>query len=96
VTEAAAASRSPKRLESKVRRAFELLLLIVSLIVGVGVIGGCGAGISILTENPLPFAGAAALAAFLIGAVYLATSMSRDVRIVKQKMLEKERARNRP
>jgi hypothetical protein len=39
---------------------------------------------------------AAALAAFLVGAVYLATSTSRDVRIVNQKMLEKERARNRP
>ena len=90
MTDLAAPPPKPKRLENRVRRGFELLLLVVSLIVGVGVVGGCGAVVSVMAETRLPFAGAAVLGAFLIGGVYLATSMSRDVRILKQKLLEKE------
>jgi len=90
VTNVAAAPRKRKRLESGVRRTLELFLLTVSLIIGVGVIGGCGAVAAVAFEYKLgylvPVGGA-----LLVGVVYLAISMSRDVRIIKQRMLEQER-----
>jgi hypothetical protein len=89
VTDVAAAPRKRKRFAGGVRRTLELFLLAVSLIVGVGVIGGCGAVLAVATENKLgylvPVGGA-----LLVGVVYLATSMSRDVRIIKQRMLEQQ------
>jgi amino acid transporter len=84
--------RKRKGLESSVRRSLELFLLALSLIVGLGVIGGCGGVMGAMSDNggAIIFAGALAAGALLVGVVYLAVSMSRDVRILKQKLLERE------
>ena len=82
---------TPRRLENTTRRTLEWIFLILAMIVGLGVVGGCGA-IGIATGG----GGAAEIAALvggiimLIGLVYLATSMSRDVRLLKQALLEKD------
>ena len=63
------------------------------LFIGLGVVGGCGAvGILASAEDQRITAAflVIGIAALLIGVVYLATSMSRDVRILKEKLLERK------
>jgi uncharacterized membrane protein YcjF (UPF0283 family) len=86
-------SNTSPRAEGKARRTIEWILLTLSLLVGLSVVGACG-GIGFATYsrndallNLLALLGAAIV---LIGLVYLATSMSRDVRLLKQALLEKD------
>jgi amino acid transporter len=90
VVDTVAAPRKRQRLESRARRTFELFLLTISLIVGVGIIGGCGVVLAVSSGAKATLL-IPAVGALLVGIVYLATSMSRDVRILKQKLLEQER-----
>ena len=85
--------RKRRRFESRVRRSFELFFLGIGLFVGLGVVGGCGAVsiFAVADDQRIPAAFLViGIAALLIGVVYLATSMSRDVRILKEKLLERE------
>lgn len=84
--------RKRKRVESRVRRGLELFLLAVSLIVGLGVVAGCGAAGLLFggDAGPVVVIALLAMAVLLVGAVYLSTSMSRDVRMLKETLLEKE------
>jgi len=85
--------RKRRRLENGVRRSLELFILAFSLIVGLAVVGGCGGvGVFVYKKSDavtmvLTLLGGATI---VIGSVYLATSMSRDVRLLQQKMLEEE------
>jgi uncharacterized membrane protein len=69
------------------RPAFEWMLLIVSLVTGLGVIGACavtgsgGAGAGLYALNIL---GGLVFAIVLVGAVYLLTTMSRDLRRLRE------------
>lgn len=69
------------------RPAFEWILLIVSLVTGLGVIGACavtgssGAGAG---AYALSILGGLVFAIVLVGAVYLLTTMSRDLRRLRE------------
>jgi len=83
---------APRPLEGRVRRGLELFLLGLTLLVGVVVVGGCGAMTIVASDSGWSdalgmFAGGVAV----VGVVYLAISMSRDVRLLKTKLLEQEK-----
>ena len=91
--------RKRRRLENGVRRSLELFILAFSLIVGLAVVGGCG-GVSVFVYKKsdavtmvLTLLGGATI---VIGSVYLATSMSRDVRLLRQKLLDQEERNRKP
>ena len=87
-------SRKPRRLENTTRRTLEWVFLALTLIVGLGVVGACG-GLGLATasgnDGILIVSGLLGGTIVVVGLVYLATSMSRDVRLLKQALLEKER-----
>jgi amino acid transporter len=87
-----------RRLDSRVRRSLELFFLGMTLVVGVVVVGGCGAIAVGLAEEQGPLIALALFAGGLIvvGFVYLATSMSRDVRLLRQKLLDQEERNRKP
>lgn len=80
-----------RRFEDRARRIFELTLLALSLIVGLSVVVGCGGCFVIASGGDFkvvtPLIGGVTLA---IGVVYLYVSMSRDTRILRQQLLERE------
>jgi hypothetical protein len=82
-----------RRAEGAARRTFELLWLTLTLIIGLGVVGGCG-GLAVMMAPPeigaLTVAALFAGAVVVIGLVYLATSMSRDVRLLKRQLLDRD------
>ena len=78
-----------QRLEGRVRRNLELLFLGVTLFIGTVVVGGC-AVISFEDGSALTLLAVIAGGLFIVGIVYLATSMSRDVRLLRAKLLEQE------
>jgi amino acid transporter len=82
-------------LEGRIRRSLELFFLGVTLLVGLGVVGGCGGAALIFAQESGPLIVAALIAGgvALVGVVYLATSMSRDVRMLRAKLEEQERNR---
>ena len=89
------ASKAPPRqqrpIEGRIRRSVELGLLALSLFVGLGVIAGCG-GCLVLTsegrvDSAVPVIGVVTLA---VGVVYLYVSMSRDVRVLRERIVERE------
>ena len=85
-----------RRLEGRIRRSLELFFLGVTLLVGVVVVGGCGVGslVGFGQEAGLPILLALlAGGVVVVGVVYLATSMSRDVRMLKAKLLEQDERR---
>ena len=85
--------RTDKRpgVEGRLRRGLELLFLAVTLIAGVVVVGGCGTMyIFVADDGVQTFLAMLAGGLLVVGAVYLAISMSRDVRLLKQKLLEQE------
>jgi hypothetical protein len=86
-----------RRFEGRVRRTLELLFLGLTLIVGAVVVGGCGAlAIGLSSERgPLIALGLFAGGLIMVGFVYLATSMSRDVRLLREKLLEQEERNSR-
>lgn len=85
-------SRQPRRVENNTRRTLEWFFLAAGLVVGLGVVGGCGAASLAIGGggSASDYAGLLGGIILLIGLVYLATSMSRDVRLLKQALLEKE------
>jgi hypothetical protein len=79
--------------EGTARRTFEFIFLALTLLIGFAVVGGCGAVILAMATpevGTVATAGLAAGAILVIGLVYLATSMSRDVRLLKQQLLDRE------
>jgi hypothetical protein len=85
--------RAPRPLESRIRRGLELLFLGVTLFVGVVVVGGCGVGsvVGFGQETGVPILlGLLAGGVLVVGVVYLATSMSRDVRMLKATLQEQD------
>ena len=78
-----------RRVEGRVRRNLELLFLGVTLFIGAVVVGGC-AVISFEDGSALTLLGVTAGGLFIVGVVYLAVSMSRDVRLLRAKLLEHE------
>jgi hypothetical protein len=79
--------------DSRLRHVLELFLLGVTLLTGVVVVGGCGVAslVGFGEETGLPIVlGLLAGGVVLVGVVYLATSMSRDVRMLKARLLESE------
>lgn len=90
--------RGARRLESGLRRGVEMFLLAAALILGVGLIGGCAVvGVAVSGAGPGLIAAGLSVGLLLAGVVYLATSMSRDVRVLKQRLLDQEeRARRKP
>lgn len=90
--EDATRSRRLARLESGARRGLEMFLLAAALLFGVGVIGGCATlGAAVSGGGPLLAVAGLAVGLLLASVVYLATSMSRDVRILRQRLLDQER-----
>jgi hypothetical protein len=69
------------------------LFLGVTLLIGLGVVGGCGGAALIFGQESGPLIVAALIAGgvVMVGVVYLATSMSRDVRMLRTKLEEQER-----
>jgi hypothetical protein len=69
------------------RPLFEWILLAGSLLAGLGVIGACavsGSGDSDTGDQALSVLGGLAFAIVLVGAVYLLTTMSRDLRRLRE------------
>ena len=78
-----------RRVAGRVRRNLELLFLGVTLFIGAVVVGGC-AVISFEDGSALTLLGVIAGGLFVVGIVYLAMSLSRDVRLLRAKLLEQE------
>lgn len=91
MAESASTSQRGTKVERRVRRGFELFLLAASLIAGLAVVGGCGMVVKMGFESTATLLLTIAASVLLVGIVYLATSMSRDVRIVRQAVLDRER-----
>ena len=90
---------APRPLEGRVRRSLELFFLGVTLFFGVVVVGGCGVAslVGYGQEAGLPIVlGLLGGGIVLVGVVYLATSMSRDVRMLRAKLFEQEERNRRP
>ena len=90
---------APRPLEGRVRRSLELFFLGVTLFFGVVVVGGCGVAslVGYGQETGLPIVlGLLGGGIVLVGVVYLATSMSRDVRMLRAKLSELEVRNRRP
>ena len=69
------------------RPAFEWILLVGSLVAGLGVIGACavtGSGGAGAGPDALSILGGLVFAIVLVGAVYLLTTMSRDLRRLRE------------
>jgi hypothetical protein len=64
------------------------VLLGISLVAGLGIVGGCvvAAGGDFGGEEGLAFVGGVLIAVILVGAVFLFTSMSRDLRLLRDRM----------
>ena len=93
----AGGSKKLKPLESRVRTGLERFFLVAGLFVGLGVIAGCGT-VALFFDSEREFSflvvmGMFAAALVLIGIVYLSTSMSRDVRVLRKALLEDARER---
>jgi hypothetical protein len=89
---------APRPFEGRLRRGLELFFLGITLFAGVVVVGGCGVAslVGLGEEAGLPITLALlAGGVIVVGLVYLATSMSRDVRMLKAKLLEEERRNGR-
>ena len=91
MAESVARPPTQQRVENRARRVFELTLLALSLIVGLSVLVGCGSILMVASGGDFkvvtPLVGGITLA---IGVVYLYVSMSRDTRILRQQLLERE------
>jgi hypothetical protein len=89
--------RPRHRLEGRVRRTLELFFLGVTLLIGTVVVGGCGVAGLIFGDDsgPLIVLGLVAGGVVVVGIVYLTTSMSRDVRLLRAKLLEQEERERR-
>jgi hypothetical protein len=80
------ARRSRGRL---LRPVFEWILLAASLVAGLSIIGACGfSGASAAGSMALGILGALPFAIVLVGAVYLLTSMSRDLRGLRKQYVD--------
>jgi hypothetical protein len=80
-----------RRLEQGARRFFERTLLALSLVVGLSVVVGCGGCLMIGSGGDFSDVTALIAAVTLaIGVVYLYVSMSRDTRILRQQLLERQ------
>ena len=92
-------SQPPRRrpLEGRVRRSLELFFLGVTLLIGLGVVGGCGGAALIFGQEsgPLIFTALIAGGVVVVGVVYLVTSMSRDVRMLRAKLEQQQRSEER-
>jgi hypothetical protein len=72
----------------RVRRALEAIILTVSLVFGLAIVGTCGTSGGETSLSPGGLAGGAFVALILVGAVFLFTSMSRDVRLLRERLTD--------
>jgi amino acid transporter len=83
-----------RSLESRARGGLELFLLVVGVFAGLGVVGGCGSMAVFGMDLEPKFLWVPAVfgaTAVVVGIVFLATRMSRDVRSLREALLEKTR-----
>lgn len=82
------------RVANVLRPTFEAILLVSSVLLGLGIVGSCaasGASSGIGTAS-LSIFGGAVFAIVLVGAVFLFTSMSRDLRRLREHYVEGDEA----
>jgi hypothetical protein len=79
------------RVARVLRPAFEKILLFGSLALGLGVVGSCASSASTSTGIALNVAGGLAFAIILVGAVFLLTTMSRDLRQLRERHVDEDR-----
>jgi uncharacterized membrane protein len=80
----------------RLRPIFEMLLLAVSVVAGVTVVGSCaaaGSGGSGGAVSLVGVVGGVLFAVTLVGAVFLFTTMSRDLRLLRDRYLKDDGAR---
>jgi hypothetical protein len=71
------------------RPAFEWILLAASLVAGLGVVGSCAfTGSGAITDDSVNLVLAMVFAIVLVGAVYLLTTMSRDLRRLRERYVD--------
>lgn len=82
------------RVAKVLRPTFEAILLVSSVLLGLGIVGSCAA--SGASSGPgaasLSILGGAVFAIVLVGAVFLFTSMSRDLRRLREHYVEGDEA----
>jgi hypothetical protein len=85
-----AESRRPRH---RLRQVFEMLVLGSGLLAGLGVVGGCvvGGGGDFQVVSIL---GGVLFAVILVGAVFLFTTMSRDLRLLRERFVDDDVTRS--
>jgi hypothetical protein len=66
------------------RRTVEVILLVVSVVAGLAVVGSCAAS-GASSFSILSLAAGAVFALVLVGSVFLFTTMSRDLRLLRER-----------
>jgi len=73
----------------RVRRALEAIILTVSVVAGLAIVGSCGtSGGADSGFSASGLAIGAVFALIMVGAVFLFTSMSRDVRLLRERLTD--------
>lgn len=83
-----------RRLHQAMRRTLEIVILALGLVAGLAIVGACG-GVGLIDGESAPaLDGGLALGLFvallLVGTVFLFTTMSRDLRLLRAKYDEDE------
>jgi len=79
----------------RVRRALETIILLVSVVAGLAIVGSCGMSGGSSKFSAGGFAAGVFVALILVGAVFLFTTMSRDVRLLRVRFTEEAAAEER-
>ena len=79
------------RVARVLRPAIEKILLFGSLALGLGVVGSCAASAPTSAGIALNVVGGLAFAIILVGAVFLLTTMSRDLRRLRERYVDEDR-----
>jgi hypothetical protein len=81
------ASVKSRRRSRALRVTFERVVMVGSLLAGLGIVGSC-ATIGTGVERGVSAAGGLLVALVLVGTVFLFTTMSRDLRLLRERMAE--------
>jgi len=78
----------------RLRRVLEKVILLTGIVLGLGIVGGCSTSGFEARFDAEGFLAGGFFALILVGAVFLFTSMSRDVRLLRERFTDDAAATN--